>query len=430
MKIGCAIESITPATPVYLAGFGVTRRAEEVHDDLFAKVVLMEGADGYYGVISFDLLCVDHLLLERLKTGMEQTGFNSDRFLITCTHTHSGPCGTMDTGGGLAKGLDFVMGLKDMALIEGIVEKTLKALKEAADNCKDTRIRVARGILSGVGKNRNNKDLKGDEDLFLAELEQEDGKRILLMNFACHPTVLSHENLSVSADFPGAVNRLMAEKGYAFTVYLNGSCGDISTRFTREGKGFPEVERYGRLIVDKLEELLLTAKEAFAERVEADSFQVRLRLKESEDPERARQDLELAQKRVEEAKRQGIQGSALRLIEARRDGALMSFHYARNRPQETHHTVRVSVLRVNKELFIGIPGELFSELSNGLKDGHIHFVGYTGEHVGYFGDKAAYDCLNYEAMSSPFERGQPEILVEKIRAYICSNSPAGVDCRK
>lgn len=418
MKAGCAMETITPALPVMLAGFGVQRKAEDVHDDLYVKVVLLKAPDGYYGVISYDLLCVDGLLLERLKTGMDEMSLDSSRFLITATHTHSGPCGIMETGEGLARGMACVAGVKDTKLVEAVALKTLEALKRAVENCQETKIRIARGSLRGLGMNRNNRALTGDEDVFAAELVQETGSKVLLVNAACHPTVLNHENVSVSADFPGAVNRLMAEEGYAFTLYLNGSCGDISTRFTRKGKGFPEVERYGHLLADKLKEMLLEARAAAAEKVSIESFQVQLKLKKPDDLEHAEKELKASQKRVDEAVEQGIEGSELRLIESGRDGALMSLHYARNAPLETFQTVTISVLQVNEELFAGVPGELFSELSNRFKNEHVHFVGYAGGYYGYFADEAAYDCLNYESLSSPFERGQPEILMEQIGRYI------------
>lgn len=57
-------------------------------------------------------------------------------------------------------------------------------------------------------------------------------------------------------------------------------------------------------------------------------------------------------------------------------------------------------------------------MSNPLQNGRIYFAGYTGGYLGYFADKAAYDSLNYEALSSPFERGQAEVLMGEIEKAV------------
>ena len=71
---------------------------------------------------------------------------------------------------------------------------------------------------------------------------------------ACHPTVLNGENLMLSADFPGALESCFADA--EMVAFVNGSCGDMSTRFTRRESSFAEMERMAQLAADQLKTLL------------------------------------------------------------------------------------------------------------------------------------------------------------------------------
>ena len=82
----------------------------------------------------------------------------------------------------------------------------------------------------------------GDRELTGFIFERTDGKRCLVYNYACHPTVLNADNRLRTADLPGAVAARLHE--FDEVILLNGSCGDISTRFTRKGYGFAELDRF------------------------------------------------------------------------------------------------------------------------------------------------------------------------------------------
>lgn len=418
MKIGYAKEIITPPFPVYLAGYAGKRLAEEAHDDLYVKVILIKLREEVYGIISYDLIGIDHLLTGRLDPELRTLGLNPGNFLAAATHTHSGPAGILKTSEGLLKGTDYIFGTENSELIESIVHRTIQAVKDALKSCREGRIRIARGSISGVGKNRNDSSRKGNEDILAAELQSRDHAPVLLVHYACHPTVLNHENLKLSADFPGALDEIMSRKGYAFTLYLNGSCGDISTRFTRQGKGFPEAGRYGCLLAEKTEQLLKEAREIQIEKIETGSLTAVLKLKKPEDPQKAAEHLQICRDNLGRALEEGIQGAELRLLKAQLEGAQANLNYAGYGPEQESQPVTVSLWQINQDIFAGIPGELFSELSNPLQNGRIHFAGYAGGYLGYFADKAAYDSLNYEALSSPFERGQAEILMGEIEKAV------------
>src|SRR5437762_3386288 len=68
-----------------------------------------------------------------------------------------------------------------------------------------------------------------DDEVGILRIDDDRGQtRAVLMNYACHPTVLGPDNLLASADFPGAaIDRIEAARG-AFALFVNGAEGDVS----------------------------------------------------------------------------------------------------------------------------------------------------------------------------------------------------------
>ena len=67
MKIGFSKEKINPSLPVQLGGFAVERISKKIHDDLFVKTMVVNDKEIFKGIIVYDLLAIDHLLLEKLS---------------------------------------------------------------------------------------------------------------------------------------------------------------------------------------------------------------------------------------------------------------------------------------------------------------------------------------------------------------------------
>ncbi len=411
MKIGFAQQCITPTLPVRLAGYARTRIAKEVLDDLFVKVFLYQREHETYGILSYDLIAVDDVILRQLKEGMEQLRLKQENFLFTATHTHSGPGGVLETRQGLLKPALDVFLETDPKLTAYIAQKSLLALKEALKSCKETAVSCARGTLTQIGDNRNCRDFKGNSDIAAVFLEQEDGRKAMLLHYACHPTVLNSESVRVSADFPGAVAARMKQHGYAVCMYLNGSCGDISTRFSRRESSAGELMRYGHMFEEKLLGLMQTARPAEIREFAIVRKVFRMDVKPPGSIKEAQKEIAAAEQRLQKAHQDGIGSSKLRVLESRREGAQSALSLAQNPYAMTSCAVPVTFVKMNRQVFVCVPGELFSELSNPLQGNQMHFIGYTNGYLGYFADEFAYDHFYYEALSSPFQKGQGERLM-------------------
>lgn len=418
MQVGLAMQSITPALPINLSGFAKERKAESVYDDLYVKVLIVQHENSFYGAISYDLVGFDSLLMKLLKQKMKLLALDIHHFVVAATHTHSACGGCVNSSEGILKGTEYIFMPMDKTLIEKIVDQTILALKAALADLKEAKIYTAKDILHGIGSNRNDPNLKGNDDIMAVFIEQEKGRKVMLVNFACHPTVLNQDNVKISADFPGSLHTYACEQGYYYSMFLNGSCGDISTRFTRVSSGYKEVERYGKLLINKLMEMRQNAVCLSSLMIDILHLDIDLKLKKADSVAVAEKKYNRYQLEAEKAKRNGISGGELRIIQSHKEGAAANLAYAKNALNAETYAIPIHLFKVNNDVFICVSGELFSELSNKMQNDHLHFIGYAGGYHGYFANEYAYEHGYYEALSSPFEKGQSEYMMKMIKDKI------------
>ncbi|MEG1462119.1 hypothetical protein [Anaerorhabdus sp.] len=417
MKIGFSKEKINPSLPVQLGGFAVERISKKIHDDLFVKTMVVNDKEIFKGIIVYDLLAIDHLLLEKLSLEFAKEYIDLDNFIVGVTHTHSGPMGTVDTknSSSLMYGKDEIFGPVDETYIQHLVNQTLLCVKEAIKNVEECTIKKISYDEFNIGRNRNSEELQGDSKVIAFEITGNKTKN-LFVNYACHPTVLNHTNLEVSADYPSSISKNL-ENDYHVVLFANGACGDISTRFTRKSSGYEEVQRYGELFVEHFK--TKSKVEIKHEGFNVENHFVKMITKMPLPLEETIRNIETTRQKVIEAKANGVTGKQLRLIEALSEGANADYVYSKyyNNIKETE--IKVTLVDFCGQLFITVPGEIFSELTNTLREKEdIGILGYTNGYLMYITNENAYNNRWYEALSSPFEKGQGEYLVNEIRNII------------
>lgn len=419
MKIGFSKTEITPALPIELSGFAAKRECEGIHDDLYVKVVLLQNNETICGFIAYDLLAVDHLLIEEIKNILKKLNLNPVNFVISATHTHSGPHGIIDSKQGVLKGVETIFGHTNETYISYVVKQSEIAINSSIKKLSDGLMKMHHTQLEGIGANRNSQTFSGNNNLFVIELIKENEKACII-NYACHPTVLNMLNKQISADYVGAMSKHLEDDGVSLCLFLNGSCGDISTRFTRKGAGFDEVERYG--ILGSKTVLAAMKQETKAQDLtdfQAYNFSVELTVKKADSVQEASDRLKICLQNYEEAKLQELSVADLRVVESLKEGAEANLRYAYSYEGKSSYDVNISILELNDEIMVCIPGELFSELSNEIQNEEkVHFICYANGYYMYFANEYAYDHQFYEAFSSPFVKGQSEKMMSTIKNKI------------
>ncbi|UCH36435.1 MAG: neutral/alkaline non-lysosomal ceramidase N-terminal domain-containing protein, partial [Armatimonadota bacterium] len=202
VSVGAAKAKITPEGPAWMAGYGGNRRSEGVHDDLWARALVLKSGDQMLAIASVDLLGFPNLYVGRVREMVEAVP--DDAILVAATHVHSGP----DVIGlwGPTEGESGV----DQGYVESMLKTVAAVIEEAAGSMAPASLKCAAGDLPGASKNVNVAEIL-DTGIAALQAIGEDGKVIAtLVNFACHPEIM--QNNYLTADFPNWTYQRIEEK--------------------------------------------------------------------------------------------------------------------------------------------------------------------------------------------------------------------------
>lgn len=417
-KLAIGRVDLTPPVPIRLSGFGRIRQARGVHDSIWARIFLFEGKEELLW-ITMDLVGMDEILLPMLAG---RTGIPEEHILISATHTHSGPVGTLLNTRPPFEGCELVFGDYNSVYMEKIADEISDKVRSLRHQLQPYQTRVIHGKIEGLGTNRHDPNMENDPDVMLLDFEMEDGRKAMICKMACHPTVLNQDNLKISADFPGTLEKSFPQ--YEQIGYVNGSCGDISTRFTRKANGEKELERYKELIEKTLRNLLDDAPDySIPKGIEMKQKWMAVRKKPVVSVQMAEQKVREARKHLEEVKAQGADALTVRLAASVAEGTendLMGAKMAAIQNSQLEELLLcVNVLDFNGQKIVTTPLELFCTLSNSVKERTgAEFIGYTNGYGLYMPDQEAFEKGFYESYSSPYACGQGEALMERIEQWI------------
>lgn len=218
LKAGANKIEITPYGPVFLAGFSQNRRSTGIHDDLYARCLVMESNGILLGIVALDLI---GLFNEDVAEIRGRCGI--DEMILACTHVHSGP-DTLGLWGpnNDESGVDEKYAYFLKARISECVKKAVSELAHAT-------LSLATADAPGISKNvRDRTNL--DDGLLVAKLEGKGGGTIAtLVNFASHPEVLGDHNTMITSDFPGYACNVIEHELGGCAIYLNGAIGGMVT---------------------------------------------------------------------------------------------------------------------------------------------------------------------------------------------------------
>ncbi len=412
MKVSFKKIEINPNLPVLLSGFGKERLATSIHDSIYARVFLFKNKNTEILWVQMDLVGIDEYFYNLLST---KTGLSKENILLSTTHTHSGPGGTLNTTNGLLKGMGSVFGGEhNPAYYESITDKLNDAYKECKDSLEDCTLTIYQGQVNGLGTERHDINLECDQDALLLEVKTSN-KKAMLVRLACHPTVLNADNIIVSADFPSEIEPHFPE--YEMVGYVNGSCGDMSTRFTRQSFGFDEIKRYGDLVSKQLKEILKNEGKVI-QNLEIHQKYFTMKFRSTDPMDVALKKLEDAKKAVEKAKAEQVSPQELRVIQSFLEGAQNNLLASMSFGNKESLDILVSYLKLDDFNIIFTPFELFSKLSNPYKQYNLEFIGYTNDYILYLPDITAFEKQFYEASSCMFAQGEGEKLMNEIYNWI------------
>ena len=240
MKIGYAQTVITPSleTPVYLAGFGQNRRAETIHDDLYARALTIQTEEITLVLVALDLIGFFQQDMQDVVEALKVSNANL-RVIIASTHTHHGP----DTMG-LWGPDDKTCGV-DSDYMFAIKKKIVDTINASLSDPKPAFAKWTSVHVSGLVKNARNPEILDDE-LTLLQFAADDGKPLVtLFDFPCHPEVLWEHNPNITADYVGYLRDEVEKQTGAPCIFFSGALGGMMTPDVKD-HSFKEAEFMGR----------------------------------------------------------------------------------------------------------------------------------------------------------------------------------------
>lgn len=433
---------VTPPPGHRLDGYSAREgTATGTADPLRATMIWLSTADSP-GVLwlSLDAIAVSTELVAELSTAAgAAAGIPPECVLVCASHTHSAPAGW-------AGQIHPVIPVhREPVLYEALAS----AIASASLERQPVRASWRSVEVLGVGTNRHRRNGPHDNTAGILTLHSvTDGSlAAVLLDFACHPTTYGPENLQYSADWPGATRtalthlacseaasasdvratadagaasyaRATADAGAASGAgaasdvprrepvvgFLQGAAGDVSPRFTRQGRGAPEVARLGGLLATRVAEAIASPGLDLPD--EAPTIRratVSLKIRDLPTPT----DLEAIVTTAEAGLHAGLDDPTQRIAQTRLDGARgQSLMAAADLPAALD--LPISVVMLGDVAWVHLPVELFASHGCYLQADSPHpitrVIGYTDGYYGYVVDPDAAHQGTYEALITYFDQ--------------------------
>lgn len=422
LKAGFDKRCITPPIGAPLAGFAARQGGSTgVHDELYARALVLDDGAKVVAIVSVDVLGLPAAFVERVR-GMisARTPITPDGALITCTHTHAAAI-TIRTFFNPEESVDA-------AYMDSLAHAIADAVTGAFESRVPARAGCGTGRVTGLGVNRRTPSgTPVDEQVGILRVDGEDGRpRAVLVNYACHPTVLGPDNLLATGDFPATtIERLERALGPdAFAMYLNGTQGNVGPGHSSElsaigviapGRTFERAAEIG----DKLARAVLDALRSIPTRAEielgAASIPLSLPLKTYPPPHQAAERLEAARQRLArldpaDPEYQAAKSQALY-------ASIENYYASETVSLNGSLPVELQGIRAGETSFIGLPAEVFVEIGLRAKRSarrQMFLAGLANGYIGYLPGRDAFPSGGYEVISSQVNQQAEDRLVEGI----------------
>jgi len=215
---------ITPPGPITMGGFG--QRAGSVstgvHDPLTARALYLRSGKSRLLFVSTDLVCIPTGLADTVIGRLVEAGIaKAGEICLTASHTHSGP-----------EVMEFFVRTEAVTEYLTMLEERLINVCEAAvKSARPCRARCGVGDVDFLFNRRTRGEPnRVDGRTFALELRATDegSNSAVLFGCGCHPVTLGHENMLISADYPGyARTHIIERTGADAALFFNMAEGNV-----------------------------------------------------------------------------------------------------------------------------------------------------------------------------------------------------------
>jgi len=423
LRVGAAAVSINPPDGIPLAGYYSERGSAGIVDDIYSKAAILDDGKTKVALIVCDLISLPrHTVSEARKLIQAKTGIPGTNVMISATHSHTGPVLSRESARDALDGGSTPAARKYTAELPALIAQSAA---EANARLTNARLSYGRESEARMAFNRrywmedgtvgwnpgklNPKTLRPvgpiDPEVGVIYCETPARKPLLTyVNYAMHPDTTGGQ--LVSADYPGALSRLLAlyRGSEMVTIFANGACGNlnhVNVEWSDPQKGTNEAHRLGTILAASVFKAYMDLAPVKDTTLRIESEIVELPLP----PIRANQ---IAEARAM-ADRKDPKPKFMELVQTFK---VLDVEARAGRP----HEVEVQVIALGDEIaWVSLPGEIFVELGLNIKAASPFKQTFIAElangSIGYIPNRSAYAEGNYEVVSARCGEGSGEILV-------------------
>lgn len=396
MRAGAARIDITPRESIWMDGMLRAHPSEGVHDHLFARALVLSNDEDMKQACALVAVNVGRLAEQAAdavrKAAARQIGIPAERIILAAAHIHSGPVTDGKPSQVEAEYVRFLV-----ARLAQVIKEAAGSMKLVMAGCasgKEDTISHYRRLLADDGHVVMNWEPYPPEHIVgpLGEIDPEVGvlKLVdmsgqvlcLLFNHAGHPNVLTGDNYSISAEYPGFAERLLEEEFGGTAMFVNGAQGTMDV----DGLGprdWAEMERIGRKLAAAVAETARRIEPAEGLTVRCSSVRYGL-------PARKIPDEQLAW--AEEILKQ-TGGKVQPLADGVGDDYKAVLYKELRAVQDCDIPVEQVCIALDDTAFVSFPGEMYTEIGMHIKAAspfcRTYVVGLANGYAGYIPTRKA-----------------------------------------
>jgi len=423
-KVGFSSRIISPQNPMFLGGFAARNKLScGIHDQIYTKAFFISDGKVDAVLISCDTLCLMKEQVEHIrKKSFEQFGIKN--ISISATHTHSAPETRTQVE------IDFDSSTAEEWLIF-MEDMTVEAIGEAIGSAESMNLYAGALPAPGVAKNRRVGETTVDDTLMVIRAEDMQGKtRGIIINYACHCTVLDANNYLVSADYPGYIYKKLSEKyDHAMIMFFNGACGNINIGYSADASALGEdmgdirtyenAEKKADILIEKIEEIFQSST-ALESRLVYRTLPLEFPLKDNLPSEiELRKSIAQCNHKIVEC--HDVEKKTKLEIEKIYYTSLLENVIGYHTEGKGSIQGESVIIGLGDVLLITLPVELFCEIGMSIKElfsneWRAYILGYTNGYYGYLPTKAAHLAGGYECETSVHSIDSEKYLINVLKA--------------
>ncbi|OGD20260.1 MAG: hypothetical protein A2W03_04305 [Candidatus Aminicenantes bacterium RBG_16_63_16] len=410
-----------------MAGYYYNRAASGVHDDLWAKALVLESGAARAALVACDISGLPRPVVEEARRLIEAgSGIPGGSVMISATHCHTGPVLLVPGNRYNTEGEMRRIGEKYLAELPG---KIAESVRLAAGAVQPVRVSAGRGREGSLSFNRRyfmkdgsvrfnpgklNPDIvrtagPTDPDVPVLLFDTPQAKPVAAyVNFAMHLDTVG--GTEFSADYPYTLSRLLKEAsgGEMFTLFTIGCAGNLNhydVSWDSPQTSHSEAARLGTVLAAEVLKTMRRLEATAGGPLRAKSQVVDLPL-----PELRPEDIAWAKTVTPDM---GDKPNWSRFMDFVKAFKINDVAARAGRPVRAE----VQVIALGDDIaWVGLPGEVFTELGLTIKTASpFRFTVVTelaNDSIGYVPNLKAYDQGAYEVISSRVAPGSGEMLVD------------------